>query len=148
MTRLFNQLAALALALALSACGCSGCGDSANNHGYGWEYDAIGPAGMKVRKPGETARDVAVLEQRARNVFICADEPNAPPPPFVIFVPDGTLPDGFKGWFYDGPPLILLETADLIEHETLHYLLDRRGDLDAGHTSPLWARCFVSPTPL
>lgn len=130
----------------------SGCGGNSNdgapsasldNHGFGFAFDAIGPDGMRARKPGETARDVAVLEQRARNVFICAGEPTTPPPPFVIFVAQGTLPDGSKGWYYDKPPLILLETPDLIEHEALHYLLDRRGDLDPNHTSALWARCFV-----
>ena len=133
------------LFILLSGCG-GGCCDptvTETNHGYGWEYDAIGPQGLRLRKAGATPREAEVFETRARNVAICAGDDPMPPPPFVIFVPPGSIEGGYAGWYFEDPPLILLEDHILFEHETMHYLLDRRGDLDPGHTSPLWKSCFI-----
>jgi hypothetical protein len=145
-------LRALLAAAAIALVGCGGHSDeSANNHGYGSAFDAEGPAGLKLRKPGATAADAAELERHAAAIAKCAGEVDSiPPPPFVIFAAPGTLPEGFDGFYFAAPPLIVIDAppaaapllvAALFEHEALHYVLERRGDLDAGHTSPLWKTC-------
>lgn len=123
----------------------SGCGgnseDPADNHGYGWEFDQIGPSGLKLRKTGATPRDAAYLEERVAIVLTCLGI-SAPPPPFVIYLPsDGVEP---QGRYYSGPPLIVLEEDVYLEHEAVHYLLDiTTGNADRNHES----RAFLcSPT--
>lgn len=138
----------IVLAIALAGCGADSAAASADNHGFGWQYDATSAHGLKLRKPGATARDADELERRAETVATCAGDVGAfAPPPFVVFVAPGE-PNSARGHYWPSPSLIVIEdpgnavlVAALFEHEALHYVLDRRGDLDAGHTSPLWASC-------
>lgn len=145
-----------AFLIALS--GCSGGGDdssgpSTDNHGYGWEYDAIGAAGMKLRKdvslwiiPAD--QDVVFKEARARTVTLCTGI-DAPVPPFVVMVPPGELhndqriiPDAV-GVYFSNPPLIVIERDEAMEHEVVHYLLDMRdGNPDRDHRDPAWRCAF------
>src|SRR5678815_555048 len=123
--------------IALSGCG----GDSGipDNHGFGFAYDSVGTQGLHLRKTGATVEDANALEARARTVGICANI-TAPPPPYVIMVPQGSIGNGLVGFYESSPPLILLETDAVFEHEVLHYLLDlSTGNPDPEHKSPLWA---------
>jgi hypothetical protein len=125
----------------------SGCGgredSSADNHGYGFAFDATGRGGLHLRSAGAQTRDAMDLEARAAVVAIVClgmSEPLPPPPPFVITIPDGTLAEPYNGWYYSGPPLILLETNRVFEHEALHYYLDvTTGSHDPTHSSVAWA---------
>jgi len=158
---LLAAIALIVLALALAGCGAeassapapssSSSSSSADNHGYGWQYDAMSAHGLKLRDARQaagvrrlTALEADLLERRAATVATCAGELELAPPPFVVLLDPGELAArvGKPGWYYPNPPLIALEDlGDLFDHEALHYVLDRRGDLDAGHTSPLWASC-------
>lgn len=128
----------------------SGCGGNSNdgpsasldNHGYGFAFDAMGNQGLKLRRPSATNLDADFLESRAKADGICTGI-EAPPPPFVIVVPIGSLGQDVGGLYFSNSPLILV-TADEIDstgfdHEVIHYLLDfKTGDSDKQHTSPAW----------
>jgi hypothetical protein len=133
-----------ALLFALSGCGGESSDSAADNHGYGFAFDAVSRQGLHLRSAGAQTRDAQDLEARAAVVAIVClglSEPLPPPPPMVVFVPQGTLPTPSRGWYYDRPPLILLEVVTAaFEHEALHYYLDvTTGSLDPAHTSAAWA---------
>jgi hypothetical protein len=139
--------ATAALLIVLSGCGgCGGSSDSeADNHGYGFAFDATSRNGLHLRRTGAQSRDAQDLEARAAVIAIVClglSEPLPPPPPFVIAVPDGTLSEPFNGWYYSNPPLILLETNGVFEHEAVHYYLEvTTGSPDPTHTNNIaaWA---------
>jgi hypothetical protein len=132
-----------ALLFALSGCGGESSDSAADNHGYGFAFDAVSRQGLHLRSAGAQTRDAQDLEARASVVAIVClglSEPLPPPPPFVVTIPDGALPEPHNGWYYSGPPLILLETNRVFEHEALHYYLDvTTGNMDPTHAGAAWA---------
>jgi hypothetical protein len=128
--------------------GCGGGGDepqSADNHGYGWEFDAASKNGLRLRKTGATTADADLLEAIAEGVEACSGI-NAAPPPFVIVVPKDSL-GANVGFYLPSPPLILIDESfgfgEAYAHEVLHYLLDvSTGNLDPNHQNPAFEKCF------
>lgn len=140
---------AAALLIFLSGCGNSGGNSGApDNHGYGWQYDAAGRNGLKLRLTGAMPENAESAEDRARAVGTCSNL-SAPPPPFVIVVPKGSLGPNVVGLYLRDPPLILLDhdSGDFVyDHEALHYLLDYNfGNPDSSHQRPEW-HCVSSAT--
>lgn len=74
-----------------------------------------------------------------------AEQPN------IVVVEEGYFPyEGYEG-FYDGYSQIIFLLAhkeSLIKHEMVHYLLHKKGDLDANHKSPLFVECGSYLMPL
>ena len=135
----------LLICLAVASCGGDGSSDDPNNHGFGWSFDVQGATGLKVRydpeelKQGVPQTPVHIFENQYNEVQKCAAL--YAPPPFVIFVPDESLPDN-AGFYYSDPPLITIKGLFIFKHEVVHYLLDyNTGDLDPSHASPLWGHC-------
>lgn len=141
----------ICLAITLLA-GCGGGSseidsDELDNHGYGWEFDAISANGLKLRKPGATARDADFLEAIAKVVETCVSI-DAAPPPFVIIVPKGSLGQQLVGAYMSGPPLIVLDEswADVAyPHEVLHYLINvSTGAQDPTHQHFGFSKCVMT----
>ena len=150
-------LLALPLLAALSACGGTQQ-EPLPCHGYGFEYDVEGPAGMRLRyapvaEPGDPRANVVFLEQLYRMVEDCAGI--QAPAPFVVIEKDGALVsplDGLprKGLYYSDPDLLLIDdsasTFWALKHETVHYLLHHAlGNSDPDHTSSLFGTCVELP---
>jgi hypothetical protein len=134
------------LFLVLLLAGCGSGGDNSlrvENHGYGFEFDAQGTTGLRLRSSGSAFSDVTYYEATFAEVKTCAGI--EAPAPFVIL----TSLDGPTGVYYSAPSLILLdmkhlstENSSLFKHEVVHYLLDHStGDADPNHTSALFAKC-------
>ena len=139
------------LLLIVYGCGSGGNADSpkAENHGYGFEYDAQGAIGLKLRyTPELTTADPLSNPIFFENIFtqVQACVGVTSPAPMVIFVHRGTLgttPDGLTvyGEYLTAPSLVLLyadldKVLDIIRHEFIHYLLDvSTGNADAEHCS-------------
>jgi len=145
----------LALSLALAACG----GDdekpydpASDNHGLGYQFDAQGPRGLKLRfaprfTAGDRLANPATYEQAFDELQTCSGL-SAPVPPFVIIQPSGTLPD-VNGLYYSEPPLIRIDEPGAFRHEALHYLFEvNTGDPDSSgtHADQAFTRC-TSGTP-
>jgi hypothetical protein len=134
----------LPLVFLLSGCGGGGedAASSTDNHGYGWQFNAEGEKGLRLREPGATPQTASDLERYAGTIAACAGI--SAPPPFVIVVPRDSLAPHI-GWYYSNPPLIVVDEIyrDVsFAHEMVHYLLDQStGELDADHRSPLFAAC-------
>lgn len=133
--------------LILLLAGCGGGNETMqavdnNNHGYGFQFDVQGAAGLKLRG----GPDASVFENDFAATQQCAGL-NAPDP-FVILIPKDTLGTDpatglpYIGRYLNKPSLILLEPKGSMQHESIHYLLDvNTGDLDPGHLSPLFKKC-------
>lgn len=142
---------AVAFFIILSGCG-GGCCDpepaakTVDNHGYGWEFDAVSKGGLRLRQSGATARDADHLEAFAVSIETCTGL-DAPPPPFVIVVPRDSLGQQRVGLYMSAPPLLLVDEGwrDVsFAHETVHYLLDwTYGIIDATHQNSAW-RCAMT----
>lgn len=129
------------LALIVTSCGGGDVSESEDNHGYGWSFHAVGAEGLHVRyttieHATNPLATPAVYEAEFHAVLTCTGL-NAPPPPFLVFVPAGALGATVGGRFFGEPPLIVLEDSALFRHEVIHYLLNG----DPNHTSPLFAKC-------
>ena len=137
---------AILLVVFLAGCGSSG-EDSPDNHGYGFAYDAQGASGLKLRytpvlQPGDQYTDAAWYETEFENVKQCTGI-SAPPPPFVIVLPEGALVNHI-GYHYSDPSLIVVTNFYVLvafRHEAIHYLLGYTGDSDPNHVSPLFTKC-------
>ncbi len=132
-----------------------GCGDAydpaADNHGYGWAYDAEGETGLRLRweptVPAQPGIDLAWFETRYRETATCLGIDPPPVGPFVIVIPYPTV-DGHGGWYWADPPLVLVTDGgfnvgfaeaymdNAARHEFVHYLLGR-----TGHDHPGFAAC-------
>lgn len=144
----------LALSLALLAgCGSGGGGSTSEpvigNHGYGFEYDAQGAAGMRLRyqpvlTKADPLSDPVFFENIYAQVETCVGV--TAPDPFVMFVPRGALGSTdagltIYGEYLTAPSLILLygdldKELEIARHEFVHYLLDvSTGNADAAHAS-------------
>lgn len=129
----------------------SGCGShaeeprqSGDNHGFGWEYDAITQRGLRLRyKPalndGDFLATTSLYEGWFDDMARCTGL--RAPMPFVIIQPLGSLDaEGVNGRYYPAPPLIQIQSVLAFQHEVIHYLLDLNGlDVDAAHTSSVWS---------
>jgi hypothetical protein len=136
------------LLLCLAGCGSGGGGSKAtavdtNNHGYGFAYDVQGAAGMKLRyTPILTAADPLSNPVFLENIYTQVEECTgvSAPDPFVILLPQGSLPNGWFGETLNTPSLVLIGSVPMSlnvpRHEFIHYLLFvETGDGDATHTS-------------
>ena len=155
-------LAGLLLACAIQA------DPAADNHGYGWDYDAVGETGLRLRyddgagealRPPRTPPDtIAWFERVYAETAACVDV--SAPAPFVILVPPGMVDPGqdgqsLGGRYYYNPPLIVVAPVPTIvggyalpdatfRHEAVHYLLDQAGvpfATNDAHDSPLFDIC-------
>jgi hypothetical protein len=131
------------LLVALAGCGLQ-VDPVDNNHGYGWQYDAQGPRGLKLRTPmPATEQQASFYENIASTVASCVGTNTETPPPFVIVVAAGSLAPRV-GNYYSDPQLIVIDEGwEVIayEHEVIHWILN--GDPD--HTSTLWqSGCVLS----
>lgn len=133
----------LTFLLLLSACGSVGDTSSAN-HGYGFEYDVQGTTGLKLRyTPTLTAADPLSNPIFVENIYaqVQACTGMSAPPPFVIMVAAGSLPNNWIGETQMDPSLVLIgsttvEAPSVMRHELIHHLLGATtGNLDAGHTN-------------
>lgn len=159
-------LAALAL---LASCGQD---PAANNHGYGWAYNAIGTTGLRVQyrltsapndfpSPNES---VIWFESHYAHVSACMGM--VADPPMVVLTEPGTILDanGTKlgGMYNYDPPLIVVQPAWRFDglppdpewllpsmnfrHEVCHHLLDQSGfprELNNSHRSACFTTCAV-----
>ena len=151
------RLIVLALCLALTACG--GGKDepddpASDNHGFGYQFDAQGPRGLKLRftprfAPGDPLANPATYEQAFDELQRCSGL-SAPMVPFVIIHPSGTLPPSagqpeVNGLYYSSPPLVRLDEPEAFRHEALHYLVEANtGDPDGptgNHGHDAFTRC-------
>jgi len=149
----------IALFTILLLVGCGGADvNSDNNHGFGFEFDAQGESGMKLRSSPHNVQPtefstVEYYEGQFTELLKCTGL-DAPVPPFVILdeVLDRELfgkdPSGvtLAGWAFVDPPLIVLDFryGYLFKHEALHYLLDyTTGNSDPNHSSPLFSLCTI-----
>ena len=132
----------LTFLLLLAACGSAGDNTPAN-HGYGFEYDVQGATGFKLRyTPTLTAADPLSNPIFVENIYaqVQACTSMSAPPPFVIMVAAGSLPNGWVGETQMNPSLVLIvassEVPSVMRHELIHHLLGATmGNLDAGHTN-------------
>lgn len=148
---------AIALCLVLTACGGDGekpYEPADDNHGFGYEFNAQGPRGLKLRfspryAAGERLANPATYEQAFDELQQCSGL-SGPMPPFVIIHPSGTLPPlpgepEVNGLYYSNPPLIRLDEPEAFRHEALHYLVElHTGDPDGStgnHGHDAFARC-------
>jgi hypothetical protein len=132
---------ALLLLIVLSGCG-GGSTDEPENHGYGWQFDAVSSGGLRLRKTNATEDDANEYERLSKWSENCvgADAP----PPFVIVVPKGSLLPSATGRYFSNPPLIVIDesVSTSYGHELVHYLLDQStGDPDISHASALFLKC-------
>jgi hypothetical protein len=143
--------------LALTACS-GGKDDSyepaSDNHGFGYQFDAQGPRGLKLRftprfAAGDPLANPATYEQAFDELQRCSGL-SAPMVPFVIIHPSGTLPPSagqpeVNGLYYSAPPLIRLDEPTAFRHEALHYLVEANtGDPDGptgDHGHDAFTRC-------
>lgn len=119
--------------LLLAGCGSGDeSGVSADNHGYGFQFDV--QDGLKLR--GST--DVAFYQDAFAKTQKCTGL--SAPPPFVIV--DKLA--GNAGEYFSDPSLILVDVDHTyaVKHEMVHYLLDvNTGDSDGTHASHFFADC-------
>ena len=145
------RLTVAALCLVLTACSGGGKDDdpASNNHGFGFQFDAQGPRGLKLRftprfAAGDRLANPATYEQAFDALQTCSGL-SAPMPPFVIIEPSGTLPPDVNGLYYSSPPLIRLDEPTAFRHEALHYLVEANtGDPDGptgNHGHEAFTRC-------
>lgn len=135
------------LCLAALLFGCAGPDDpSADNHGYGWEYDAIGPTGLRVQYaddlPDSLRAPLADLESAWVDTAACVGIEPAPPGPLVVLVPDAFT----CGAAYPAIGCTYLDTRTIVvaahrltfalRHEYVHVLLER-----TDHHSYLFDAC-------
>lgn len=158
------RVALLVLSFALAACG-GGSMESTDNHGFGWEFDAMGASGLKLRfKPhlpdnGNIFTDPAHYERLFTEVDACAGM-SAPMTPYLILVDAlgtgilGPTNNGVSvnGRFFSDPPLIVMDfraafSPQVVKEERLHHVLMHNGviipngDWEHDHGSPLFDRC-------
>lgn len=126
------------LFIVLLLAGCGGGEEGNNNHGYGFQYDAVGVSGMKLRSGDPGLFEALYAETEACTAF------NAPPP-FVILVAPKSIQDGtLNGYYWNNPSLILLDLSqgNAAKHEFIHYLLDiNTGDQDRSHALHWFVDC-------
>lgn len=143
-------LAAIAL---LAACGSN---ETADNHGYGWEFDEQAPSGLRVRYAGVTPRiEMSYIDALYAEVSQCTGVP-AHGNPLIVFVEsDALVMNGnySAGVIFRDTGLILIDkkaAADYwylfrstARHELTHWLLNGViGDEDhRNHTSVFFASC-------
>src|SRR3954463_3642082 len=101
---------AAAFLIFMSGCGGNSDGNSAapDNHGFGFQFDAVSKQGLKLRQAGATARDADFFEVQALGIEVCSGI-NAPPPPFVIVVPRDSLGNKRIGLYFNSPSLLLID---------------------------------------
>ena len=128
--------------LFLAGCGGSDYEPATDNHGHGYQFDAQGASGLKLRytpvfDASHPFSDVAFYERVFEDMQRCAGL--SAPAPFVIVIAQRTP----AGIYYSDPPLVTIDENVLsLRHEIIHYLLDyATGDIDAAHGSPLFAKC-------
>lgn len=127
------------LFIVLFLAGCGSGDEGNNNHGYGFQYDVQGAAGMKLRG----GPDAGFLENLYAETEACTGL--SAPDPFVIVVTPGSLdaPEAPNtvGIYWNDPPLVLLDISQSnpAKHEFIHYLMDVVQHVqDPNHTGPLW----------
>jgi len=152
----------VAFCLVLTACGGAPDEEEPNdpaedNHGFGYQFDAQGPRGLKLRyeprfAAGDALADPAGYERAFDEVQRCMGL-TGPVPPFVIIEPSGTLPPTppeaiVNGLYYSNPPLIRLDEIEAFRHEAVHYLLElNTGDPDGPHRDERFTRCGTLGRP-
>jgi hypothetical protein len=152
----------MGLLLAILATGCAkGPQASADNHGYGWEYEAAGASGVRFRYQPQVAADeragLDTFEAAYAAVEACLGR--AAHGPLVVVVPRGTL-DGAAGvqpppgqhvgglYFFDTDLVVVTASLYALRHEMVHYLLDQSGfpmDRNRNHQHAGFTDC-VGPT--
>ena len=143
----------------------AGCGQqeeqaddgAATNYGYGYNFDAITPSGLRLRyytasttMPfGDATYRATAMEQSFSQVKACTGLDGNPP--LVIIVPAGTF-DPSDEFTYFATNTILIEDGNhswiyfewLLQHGMVHALLASNGfhnDANAAHESPLFELC-------
>ena len=139
----------------LAACGSNSGQD---NHGYGYQYDAIGTTGLRVRFDGQPAPTLAEIEQLYIETETCTGIQATGP---LVILQPGTFEtaDGavvYGRTFLDTGTVLISSLIDpdpkagyyYYKHEFIHYLLHQSGfpfEQNAAHQSPLFNLCTTPP---
>lgn len=132
----------------------------AENYGYGFQFDAITPSGLRLRYAPGVPSVLPLNDAQTRAALMDSDFSDAEacthlngPPPLIIVIPDAGSPDTVNGITYNDTNTIVIEdTATMpafewvLRHEFIHALLAANGfpdDQNAAHNSPLFTTCAL-----
>lgn len=159
------------LSIATAAALLAGCGGSDTNSGYGWQYDAISDAGVRVQYHTATKRRAYLSIETLDSVYLFVERCTgiSAPGPFVVILDhdpieghlgryEGALiavraTDPTKQYMFDTSfGLVSADGRDtfrwLLAHEYVHYLLWTTGfpgDRNAAHNHDFFTTCAVDP---
>jgi len=141
---------ALLMLCALASCGVSPEWD---NHGYGWEHDAVSSNGIKVSwsraaQSGNWADELLMhpefYERTWQRMKDCTGMDGPTDGMYIVLMPADYIKRRYGpnigGKYYSDPPLIVAgETAFLVRHEIgHHFLLHTTGDSDHNHVTAMF----------
>ena len=119
--------------------------ETMTNYGYGFHYDIMTPAGIRLRYAEKTERAFFTPEKidaDFRRAAACANY-TASVMPLVIFV-DEPIAGQYGGMAKFSTGTVLIYQYQSVYHEYMHFFLAVWGEGDhanAGHTSQLFSLC-------
>ena len=120
--------------------------ETMTNHGYGFHYDLITPAGIRVRYSATTNKELFTPEKIDADFKAAATCANytAVATPMVIFVDEA--PGGYGGYTHFATGTILLYRYASIKHEFVHFFMAALAvpnQQNRDHVSPLFGACSL-----